>query len=149
MLWFYLQRQDSGRERKSERQVCEEFLDTRFVRSSTTQRSYLLGEDGQYSLSPNAVPFPAAPPDAAVRQIVDAVDAGSSMRQVFQRLGMETTFRRVNPARIKLTTSAFPYLRAVPAEGGDGGGQGPGPKTEQLREASLQKFKNARRKPAG
>ena len=37
------------------------------------------------------------------------------MQEVFQRVGLKPTFHTVNEARLKLTTSAFPYLRAVRA----------------------------------
>jgi hypothetical protein len=35
------------------------------------------------------------------------------MRDIIARLGMDTSFQAMNLARIRLTTSAFPYLRAI------------------------------------
>jgi hypothetical protein len=35
------------------------------------------------------------------------------MREIFRELRIEPTFQRVNRARIKLATTAFPYLKAV------------------------------------
>lgn len=113
LLWFYFQRKDCGRQKKSESQLCDEFLSERFVKTSTLQRSYILRGDEKYRLSPNSVPFPIAAPDVSVRKILDSVDAKSSMREIFQRLGIKTTFPVVNQARIKLTTPAFPYLRSI------------------------------------
>jgi 2-polyprenyl-3-methyl-5-hydroxy-6-metoxy-1,4-benzoquinol methylase len=113
LLWFYLQRQDSGRPRKSEKQMCAEFLDTNFIKIESLQRSYVQAENGNYSLSPDSVPFPLAPPDVQVKDIFDAIDGKSSMRDIFQRLGLQMTFSTVNQVRLQLTTSAFPYLRAV------------------------------------
>jgi SAM-dependent methyltransferase len=118
MLWFYVRRQDAGPARRTERQVCEEFLDTVFTRAAATQRNYLRDAEGTYFLSPNAVPYPVAPPDPAVRRIADAADGKSTMRDIFARLGVEPSFHNANDARMRLTTPAYPYLRAVPPGGG-------------------------------
>lgn len=112
-LWFYLQRKDSGRERKSEKQVCNEFLETIFVKAETMQTGYLQKQDGSYRLLPNAIKFPAVPPDASVRKILAEVNGIDPMRQIFERLGIETTFHATNQARLLLTTAAFPYLRSM------------------------------------
>lgn len=113
LLWFYFQRKDCGRERKSEKQLCDEFLSERFVKTGTLQRSHILRTDEKYRLSPNSVPFPIAAPDPSVIKLLDSVDAKSSMRDIFQRLSIKPTFSVVNQARIKLTTPAFPYLRSI------------------------------------
>ena len=113
MLWFYLRRADSGTERKTERQVCQEFLDAIFVRAATTQSNFLRDGEGKYFLSPNAVPYPIAPPDLAVRRIADAVDGKSTMREIFARLGLEANFHNTNEARMRLTTPEYPYLKSV------------------------------------
>lgn len=113
MLWFYLQHRDGGVPRKTERQVCDEFLETRFERVGTRQRSFIRGEDGAYSLSPQAVAYPLAAPDPSEKAIADMADGQRTMREIFRELRIEPTFRRVNRARIKLTTTAFPYLRAA------------------------------------
>ncbi|MDQ3174279.1 MAG: TauD/TfdA family dioxygenase [Acidobacteriota bacterium] len=115
MLWFYVQRKDSGRQRKSEKQICEEFLNTTFDKAGTKQRSYIMGNGGKYNLSPNARPFPLATPDSSVKAILDSIDSKTSMRDIFQRLGVKTTFQAVNQIRMRLATSAFPYLKAVRA----------------------------------
>jgi hypothetical protein len=112
-LWFYLQRQDCGRPSQSEQQVCASFLDTVFVRSQTAQRSYVLGKDDHYKLQADSVPYPTAAADASVRKLLESVDGRSPVRDILQRLGMETTFQRVNQIRLKLTTSVYPYLMAV------------------------------------
>ncbi|HEX8190600.1 MAG TPA: TauD/TfdA family dioxygenase [Pyrinomonadaceae bacterium] len=146
-LWFYMQRKDSGRARKSEREVCEEFLDAKFARAATTQKGFVQeGEGVGYRLLPNALPFPVVPPDDSVKNIVEAVDGQTPMREVFARLGLETDFQAVNHARVMLTTAAFPYLQAV-AEGPDGR---PGEATlseegkRALRERKLMKFKSVK-----
>jgi len=112
-LWFYLQRSDSGRTRKSEREICEEFLDTTFIRSTTQQVRYNLGADGVYEPLSGAVEFPRTPSNQLMRRIIDLADGVTSMRQIFCRLDIEPAFQKVNQARIELTTSTSPHLGAV------------------------------------
>lgn len=113
LLWFYFRRPAPGQPRQTEREVCERFLRTKFVRSATTQRSYIRTEDGAYRLSAASVPYPLAEPDASVRHIYEAVDGRSTMGEVFERLGVSPDFHFTNQARILLSTAAFPYLTAV------------------------------------
>jgi 2-polyprenyl-3-methyl-5-hydroxy-6-metoxy-1,4-benzoquinol methylase len=112
-LWFYFQRQDSGRPRKDEKQICEEFLETRFLKTSTTQRSFIRQGDGHYRLSPILFPYPVSQPKATVRAIASAADGQLAMREIFERFEIETSFRNVNQVRLLLTTSACPHLTAV------------------------------------
>lgn len=134
LLWFYLQRNDSGRARKSEREICEEFLDTTFIRSTTQQGRYILGADGVYEALSGTVEFPRTPP----RRIVELADGVTSMREILQRLKIEPVFQKINQMRIELTTSTAPYLQAVKDDKVE--------KLGQLKEASRQKFKSSRRK---
>jgi SAM-dependent methyltransferase len=113
MLWFYTQRKDGTRKRKSERQICEDFLNQKFVKAKTTQRNYTQNKDGSYSLSPKPLPFPSAPPDNIVKKIIDEVDGQTPMSDIFKRLDLGVDFETINQIRIILATSAFPYLRAV------------------------------------
>jgi SAM-dependent methyltransferase len=147
MLWFYLQRADSGRPPKTEREVCEGFLDAVFARAATTQSNFIRTEGGPFELSPNVVPYPPPPPDALTRRIVDAVDGRTPMRAIFARLGLETTFHAANEARLKLTTPAFPYLRAV-GPAGEGGADIDltGVDTRKLAEEKFRKFKSVKPK---
>lgn len=116
MLWFYLQRKDSGRERQTERQVCNEFLDTKFVKTNAQRLSYFLAADDDYRPAPGPFPHPRAEADVSVRRIAELCDGRKTMREIFRDLNVEPTFRAVNHARIRLTTSAFPYLKAVAVE---------------------------------
>lgn len=145
MLWFYLRRKDGGRERKTERQICEEFLETKFVRNSTTQKSYVPGEGGSYQPSPGTVAFPAPPADALIRKIVEAADGQTPLRDIFQWLEISPAFHVVNQLRLRLTTSAFPYLRAVGEVESESVG-GREERAKDLKEATLQKFKNIKRR---
>lgn len=112
-LWFYLQRRDSGHARKTEREVCEEFMETTFVRAATTQRGYLQTKDGGYRLMPKTLRYPALPPAEALRRIVETADGQTPVREIFQRLGIDADFTTLNRARLMLTTPQFPYLKAV------------------------------------
>jgi hypothetical protein len=112
-LWFYFQRQDSDRPRKDEKQICAEFLETRFARTGTTQRSFMRQSDGHYKLSPILFPYPISLPKSTVRAIAGAADGHLAMGEIFKQLEIETSFRNVNQVRLLLTTSASPHLRAV------------------------------------
>lgn len=113
LLWFYLQRQDSSRPRKSEKHISEEFLDTVFSRIDTVQRSYALTDAGIYVQAAKSVPFPVARPREAVAEIIALSDGNRSIREIFRQLAVQTPFSTVNRLRVQLTTSAFPYLKAV------------------------------------
>lgn len=115
MIWFYLQRKDSGRKRKTEKEVCDEFLNMKFKKCSTPVRVYSLTQEGRYVLSPVSLsePNPPVPVDEVAGKIFDSIDPVVPMKDIFRRLDLPTTFYHVNCARINLTTSAFPYLRAV------------------------------------
>ncbi|HEV2863281.1 MAG TPA: class I SAM-dependent methyltransferase [Pyrinomonadaceae bacterium] len=115
LLWFYLRRKDSAAPLKTERQVCEEFLDTAFEKAKTKQRSFIRDEEGHYRPSPSALDYPVAAPPASVRAVYELADGGATMRDIFGRLGLDTSFETVNLVRIQLTTLAFPYLKAVGA----------------------------------
>jgi hypothetical protein len=112
LLWFYLRRAGGGRPRKSERQICDEFLARAFRPTSARQRCYVRNGD-EWALAPRPLPYPLEKPDPAVAEIYALAGAETTMRRVFRYLGIEPTFQAVNEARLKLTTSAFPYLKAV------------------------------------
>jgi SAM-dependent methyltransferase len=119
MLWFHLQRDDSGRPRKSEKQMCEEFLEQRFVRSSTKKRLFLLSEAGEYVPGQRQPLHPGLHMDATCNRVIQAVAAkpSATMREILRGLGLETKFSLVNKLRLTLTTNAFPYL--IAADGDD------------------------------
>jgi hypothetical protein len=113
-LMFYVQRNDTTIPRKSEKEVCESFLDTRFTRYSTTMTNYI-GENGHYEYSPTPIPFPSprVPVDQTARRIFKEVSPEKTIRQIFQALGLNPTFNLVNNIRTQLTTPLYPYLKAV------------------------------------
>jgi hypothetical protein len=99
--------------RKTEEEICHEFLDRTFKKSDVKQMSYMRSNEGTYKLAPKSLPYPLSKPDASVRNIFDSVDGAAPMREIFRSLKLETTFQKVNHARTKLATSAFPYLHAT------------------------------------
>jgi len=116
MLWFYFQRSDAGREIKSERQLCREFLDRSFVKAQTQKKIYMVDVEGKYHLAVNQIPHPILPhSEPFCQKILDSLAAQSSesMRRILERLGMKLTFQAINKLRLNLTTNAFPYLRST------------------------------------
>lgn len=114
MLWFYLQSIDSN-DRAGEHQLTNTFLDTSFVPDRTFVRHYILGGSDQYHLSGNrnAFPAPVQPTDPTASAVFQACDGKSTIREILQRLGISLDFRQVNRLRLRLATTAYPYLRAA------------------------------------
>ena len=92
--------------------MVEEFLNTVFVKNRTTQRSFIRNGDDHYQPAVNSVAYPLAAPHASVKEMFELADGRTPMRDIMAQLGSSMTFQAVNLARIRLTTSAFPYLRA-------------------------------------
>lgn len=118
-LWFYFQRQDSRRPRRSEQTICAEFLKQKFVRAGTLQRSYIRNAEGSYVLSTTQLAYPLATPKGDAGAIYKAVDGQKTMEQIMTQLGQPATFQHVNKVRLQLTTTAHPYLRALPKLNGN------------------------------
>lgn len=112
LLWFYLRRSD-GTPRRTQREICEAFLETAFERCMTAQRSFIREDDGRYSLLPDSVAYPPVPPQREAREVAEAVGPERTMRQVLTELGLSTEWPLVDRLRSQLATSAFPFLRAI------------------------------------
>lgn len=114
MLWFYAQRRDSPFKRKSENEVCQDFLSVKFDRYSTTVVNYVGNEKG-YRLDPTPIPYPSPriPRDETARNVFTAVDPEKTLGEVLQSLSIQPAFHVVNRIRTLLTTPLFPYLKAV------------------------------------
>ncbi len=144
-LWFYFQRRDSSRPRRSEQAICAEFLQQKFVRTGTSQRSYLRNEDGSYRLSTKPLAYPVSAPRGDALAIYQAVGQGS-MGEIITHLEQPTTFEHVNKMRLQLTTTAHPYLRAVRTT--NGSQDFPNEAFKRAREESnLKKLKTIKPKP--
>jgi len=114
MLWFYAQRRDSPFKRKSENEVCQDFLKIKFDRYSTTVTNYHVSEEG-YRLHPASIPYPSPriPRDETARNVFTAVVPEKTLGQLLQSLSIQPAFHLVNHVRTLLTTPLFPYLKAV------------------------------------
>ena len=112
-LWFYLRRKQAGPPRRAEQEICTEFLRQKFVRTGTTQRSYIRTAEGAYKPSLTQLRYPFTEPTGDALAIYDAVDGQKTMSEILNQLGQPTTFAHVNRMRLQLTTTAHPYLRAV------------------------------------
>lgn len=145
-LWFYFQRADSGRRRKDEKQICQEFLQTCFTRAATIQHSYIRQSDDRYQLSARNLPYPLSAPARPLQQLIELIDGRRTMGEIFSATGMDTSFRQVNHVRLQLCTTAFPYLKAV----GEAKRQEPLADEAQIRrkreESTLEKFRTIRPK---
>lgn len=113
-LSFYAQRSSSGFRRKSESEICSEFLETRFDRYSTSI-SYYIGGNGSYRLDSTSIPHPSPrlPVDVTARKVFREVEPQKTIKDILRKLNIEPGFHLVNKLRIQLTTPLFPYLKAV------------------------------------
>ena len=113
-LWFYLQRRDSGFNKKTEQEVCGEFLETRFSKNVFPLKNYELNNDGIYELTDRTTGYPQQEnlTDPLVKKFLQAVSPGYKIKDVFRRLEWKPAFHTVNQMRMRLTTIMFPYLIA-------------------------------------
>lgn len=114
-LWFYFQRKDCPRRKRTEKEICEAFLQARFSAISTTTSAWTLGADGIYRSLGEAIPFPGRRrPNGIAGRVYERLDGRQAMRDVFAQLGLDTSFVTANLVRINLATSAFPFSCASP-----------------------------------
>lgn len=111
MLWFYLKLRDDGRETEAE--VNEKFLAAIFEPVTADRRCYLRKTDLNYELSSRRIPFRRGGPDHSLAGIYNAADGRKTMREIFDAVGLPPTFGNVLNARVRLSTSAFPFLRVA------------------------------------
>jgi hypothetical protein len=109
-----MKRTDGPLRRKSEQQICYSFLETRFKRNAVSRRSYVLTKDNKYSQIKSLLPYPGMPAKPEMRQIVEATANGAPMGRILESLRITPDFDTVNNLRVRLTTSAGPFLRAIP-----------------------------------
>lgn len=113
MLWFYLQRRDCPRRRKSEQEICEELLGTRFVRVRTEREVFFRQSDGSYADQPMRLPFPDEPRNPLAKRVLASLVEGAPLRETLHRLGVTLGFPQINLLRLCLATSGGPFLQAV------------------------------------
>ncbi|HEU4655558.1 MAG TPA: class I SAM-dependent methyltransferase [Steroidobacteraceae bacterium] len=111
LLWFYLRPQNVAT-RSTEAQICESFLESRFTRVISRRSSYTLRADDKYHADRGSVEFPP-PAERPFSAVVADADGQTTMRALLHRHGLPTSFPEVNISRLRLSSTAFPYLRAV------------------------------------
>lgn len=113
LLWFFLQKRDSSRPRRQEKDICEEFLHLKWDRAQTCKRIFLRDEEqGQYRLASRPINYPAESPESSVAEIVNAIDKDTTISDICHSLDIQPTLSTVHKMRVYLTTSEFPHLRA-------------------------------------
>lgn len=113
-LWFYMRRADGPLSRKSEQEICDSFLKTRFKPNAVSRRSYVLARDNKYAQVKSPLTYPGMPAKPEMRRIIEATAGGAPMGQILESLRVTPDFTTVNNLRMKLTTSAGPFLRSIP-----------------------------------
>jgi SAM-dependent methyltransferase len=115
MLWFYLQRSDSTRRIPLERELREEFLARRFRLAEAAQQIYVIDRDS-YRLLSGPSPHVARHPEPSCQAVIDVYRdrPGQRMTEALASIGADVTPEAVDRLRLLLTTSAFPYLLAMP-----------------------------------
>jgi len=114
MLWFYFQRKGSDLPRMTEQELCASFMETSFRKNSVQLNNYVLDEGGNYKLAEKTMKYPSdnAIDDPVANKIFNAVAPRRKMKDIFHELRIAPDFYEINRARIKLTTSGYPYLLA-------------------------------------
>jgi hypothetical protein len=90
MLWFYCQRQDSGRRRVSEEELCERFLELRFSHSKAKRVIYCKLDDGCYERRAKLPAYPGVHPDPVCRKIVEEIASQpeQAIKDVLRKIGL-------------------------------------------------------------
>ncbi|MBD0285063.1 MAG: hypothetical protein ICV79_06520 [Flavisolibacter sp.] len=117
MLWFYIQRQDSNYKRKTESEVCRDFLKTKFNKLSMKFNLFTQEAGGKLQRSNDQVQYPIArkPTIPLMREIYENVSPYMTFGEILSKMGIETSFDSVNEMRLNLATLGFPYLIADPS----------------------------------
>jgi 2-polyprenyl-3-methyl-5-hydroxy-6-metoxy-1,4-benzoquinol methylase len=112
-LWFYFKRSDSPAPRKTEKQICDDFLETRFRPNTVTRYSYVLNKENRLARTTAPVTYPGVPAKPELRNIVEASKGILPTRRILESLRIPRDFTTVNDLRLRLTTSMRPHLRSI------------------------------------
>jgi SAM-dependent methyltransferase len=112
-LWFYFKRIDSPVKRKTEQQICDSFLESRFRPVSVTRRSYVMNKENRLAHTTMPVAYPGVPARPELRRIVEATRSNAPMGRILESLNVQRDFITVNELRLRLTTSMRPYLKSI------------------------------------
>lgn len=114
MLWFYLQKGDSEIARKTESEICNAFLNTRFQKFNALIQNFKRTDSNRYveDGGPKMFPTNTQPPDSKARLVYQNVSDDRPMIAILKDLNIDTDFDTVNLLRLNLTTPLNPYLIA-------------------------------------
>lgn len=114
-VWFYVQRKDSDFPVKSSKQICEEFLNTRFKKLRTSYELYVYQEDSSYKLTEESKmqPDPMFPRHKLATRVFERCNGDHTISEILGDLRLSLDFHEVNELRLRLTTPAYPYICAV------------------------------------
>lgn len=114
MLWFYAQKKNSQRLRKTEKQICEEFLNTKFRKINIEKEIFVLNDEGLYNKHPITVNFPTKERffSKGVKEFYGRLLEDQVIGKTFEKCEIPLTFSNINMIRSCLATSSYPYLEA-------------------------------------
>jgi len=111
-LHFYVQRDDSPRPRRDEREISRDFLQTRFSRVADHATVYRRQPSGGFALDRDGSVYPGRPPfHPLARKIYEDLEEAVPIGDLFLRLGI-AAFVSVNRMRSALASWGCPYLLA-------------------------------------
>jgi hypothetical protein len=114
MLWFYLQRRDSPRPRRSEWAMADDFRRLRFRPTRTTKELFGQQADGSYAGVSVRVPFPPPPTDPLAARLVEHLDETRPLSATLDAIGLaDASLPAIHRLRIQTATSGFPHLAIV------------------------------------
>lgn len=114
-VWFYVQRKDSDYPLKSTPQVCDEFLNIKFKKARTTFDLHVREKDESYPMAKkdSLYPAPLFPKDRRAAEVFEQVNGQLTMADILQRLDLTLDFQDLNELRLRLTSTAYPYIVAT------------------------------------
>jgi len=109
-LWFYYERVDAPRVRKTEQEICAEFRQKVFRRVRVSASVYRLGPDRELAAEPVEGVYPGTPREPMAKRLYDELDEDKPVGEIISRLPLDS-FTALNKLRVLVATSAFPCLR--------------------------------------
>ncbi|WMS87330.1 class I SAM-dependent methyltransferase [Pleionea litopenaei] len=113
--WFYLQKKESDFAVKDTHQINAEFLDTVFEKTKAKTDLFVRNHDDSYLLATKgkSYPQPEIPTNNIASLVFNRVDGKKTVREILSSLGTNLGFYELNDLRMRLTTTAFPYLVSI------------------------------------
>jgi hypothetical protein len=110
MLWFYCQRQDSPRVRKTEKLLAGEFIERRFNRISMTCDLIPTSPGGNMRSAKFPVGRTVAP---LAKLFLEHMKDGDTTVETMSKAGIALEFATIHNLRLQLATSGFPFIETT------------------------------------